>query len=83
MRKRIMQVPVDEALVKDLDELSKKLRRSRSDLIRDACAHYVAVTEEVELDKAYVESYRTIPEDPRLGELGLKLLGELFPGEEW
>jgi metal-responsive CopG/Arc/MetJ family transcriptional regulator len=82
MRKKIIQVPVDHGLLKELDDLSKKQGRSRSDLIREACAHYVAETEEAEMDKAYVESYRTVPEDPGWGEVGLKLLSELYADEE-
>jgi metal-responsive CopG/Arc/MetJ family transcriptional regulator len=83
MRKKIIQVPVDYGLLKELDDLSKKQGRSRSDLIREACAHYVAETEEAEKDKAYVESYRAVPEDAELGEALDKLAAEVLAEEKW
>ncbi|OGO36697.1 MAG: hypothetical protein A2147_03440 [Chloroflexi bacterium RBG_16_57_8] len=83
MRKKIIQVPVDEALLYDLDALSRKQSRSRSELIREACARYVAEIEEAELDKAYVEAYKRIPDDPTLGEAWDKLAAEVLAEEQW
>ncbi len=83
MRKKIIQVPIDEALLRELNAMSRKQGKNRSELIREACAHYVAEVEEAELDKAYVEGYKRIPDDPALGEAGLKLLAEILPQENW
>ena len=44
MAKKVIQVPVDEEPLKDLDNLSKKQRKPRSELIRQACLRYLRHT---------------------------------------
>ena len=83
MRKKVVQIPFDQGLLSELDAISRKQDKSRAQLVREACAHYVADIEEAELEKAYVEGYTRIPEDPDLGEAGLKLLAEILPEESW
>ena len=83
MRKKVIQVPFDDRLLTELNTLSKKQDKTRSELIREACARYVAEVEEAELDRIYVEGYRKIPDDPAFGEAGLELLKEIFPEESW
>ncbi len=41
MAKKVIQVPVDEELLEELDYLSRKQRRARSELIRQACRIYL------------------------------------------
>ena len=83
MRKRVVQVPFDERLLSELDAVSKKQGKSRAELVREACAHYVADIEEAELEKAYIQGYTRIPDEPELGEAGLKLMAEILPEESW
>jgi len=80
---RIVQVPMDAALVADLDAWADKLGRSRSDLIREACRRQVKKLDLDEADRLYRERYEKFPEDPSLAEsLGLAL-GDVLPDEEW
>jgi metal-responsive CopG/Arc/MetJ family transcriptional regulator len=62
MAKKIIQVPIGEHLLSDLNKYSKKQKKTRAEFIREACKHYVAETEEAEMDKQYVEGYRKFPE---------------------
>ncbi|MBI2850794.1 MAG: ribbon-helix-helix protein, CopG family [Chloroflexi bacterium] len=83
MVKKIIQVPVDEELLKDLDRLSKKQRKARSEVIREACVIYLARVKEEELDRIYREGYKRIPEDPAEIEALTALASEVLPKEEW
>ena len=53
MTKKVIQVTVDEELLKDLDSLSQKQRRARSELIRQACQIYLRQAKLEEMDKLY------------------------------
>ncbi|MBI2830617.1 MAG: ribbon-helix-helix protein, CopG family [Chloroflexi bacterium] len=83
MPKKIIQVPIDEELLKELNTLSKKQHKARAEVIREACAHYIAEAEEEELDRIYAEGYRRIPDDPELGEALDKLAAEVLSEESW
>ena len=86
MRKKIIQVPVDEKLLKELDLLSKQQQKPRAEVIREACARYVAETEEAEADRKYIESYKNMPEtqeEKEWAELGGKMLAKFHPEEKW
>ena len=83
MVKKIIQVPVDEELLKDLDSLSKKQRKARSELIRQACLRYLQQVEYEELDKLYRQGYLRIPEEPEAGEIQVVISGEILSKESW
>jgi len=83
MTKKVIQVPVDEELLKDLNSLSKKWRKARSELIRQACLRYLRQVESEELDKLYQQGYRRIPEEPEVGEIQVAISGEILPRESW
>lgn len=83
MPKKVIQVPIDERLLKDLDNLSKKQHQARSELIRQACLHYLREIEYEELDRAYQEGYMRIPEEPTIGEAQLAMLDEVIAEEAW
>lgn len=83
MAKKVIQVPVDNELLTALDQLSKKQRRARSDLIRRACEHYLKEIEYQELDRRYQQGYETVPEEPDTGEAQLALASEVMPKESW
>ena len=55
MPKKVIQVPVDAKLLKELDTLSKKQHKARAEVIREACAQYITKVEEAELDRQYIE----------------------------
>jgi metal-responsive CopG/Arc/MetJ family transcriptional regulator len=83
MAKKVIQVPVDEELLEELDYLSRKQRRARSELIRQACRIYLRQTRQEEMDKAYRQGYQRIPEEAELGEAQVTAVGETISGESW
>jgi len=83
MVKKVIQVPVDEELLKDLDNLSKKQRKARAELIRQACLSYLQQVEREELDRLYQQGYMRIPEEPETGEIQVAMSGEFMSRESW
>ncbi|MEW6033744.1 MAG: ribbon-helix-helix protein, CopG family [Chloroflexota bacterium] len=83
MAKKVIQVPVDEGLLKDLDDLSKKQRKARSELIRQACLRYLQEVEYEELDRLYQQGYMRIPEEPGAGEVQVAVSGQFLSRESW
>jgi metal-responsive CopG/Arc/MetJ family transcriptional regulator len=83
MAKKVIQVPVDEELLKELDSLSRERGVSRAQLIRESCEHYARVTRRDEMDRQYVEGYRKHPEDEDWGEVGAAMAAETLEEEEW
>ena len=83
MAKKVIQVPVDEGLLKDLDNLSKKQRKARSELIRQACLRYLQEIEQEELDRLYKQGYEKIPEEAEMGEVQIAIAGEIVSRESW
>lgn len=81
MAKKVIQVPVDEELLRELDNLSKKQCKARSELIRQACLRYLQQVESEELDRLYREGYRRIPEESEAGEAQAAMSAELFSKE--
>lgn len=79
----MIQVPVGEELLKELDSLSKRQRKARSEVIRQACLHYLREIEQEELDKLYRQGYMRIPEEQGTGEIQVALSGELMSKESW
>jgi len=79
----VIQVPVDEELLIALDQLSRKQRKARSELIRQACQRYLRQVESEELDRLYQPGYEKLPEEPELREAQIALIGEVLPKESW
>lgn len=83
MVKKVIQVPVDEELLKELNSLSKKQRKTRSELIRQACMRYLRQIEYEELDKLYQQGYMSLPEEPEVGEVQIAMSSETLCKESW
>ena len=83
MVKKVIQVPVDEELLTALDQQSRKQRKARSELIRQACQRYLWQMESEELDRLYQQGYERLPEEPELAEAQIALAGEILPKESW
>lgn len=83
MRKKVIQLPVPEDLLATLDRYSKQAGTSRAAFIREACAEYIARSEEAEKVRQYVESYTRFPEAsaPEADEGRMKMVAEVW-GEE-
>ncbi len=83
MAKKVIQVPFDEALLDELNQISKKQKRTRAELIRQACNDYLKKREEEELDRIYREGYIKFPEDKELVEALGKIASEITEKESW
>jgi metal-responsive CopG/Arc/MetJ family transcriptional regulator len=83
MVKKVIQVPVDEELLTALDQLSRKQRKARSELIRQACRRYLGQVKSEELDLLYQQGYEKMPEEPELGEAQIAIAGEILSRESW
>ncbi len=83
MAKKVIQVPVDEGLLKDLDDLSRKQHKARAELIRQACLRYLQEIEHEEMDKLYQQGYMRIPEESETGEMQIAISGEFMTRESW
>jgi len=91
-KSKIIQIPMPEELLRELDELSQKRGESRSAVIREACAKYVTTVDKAERDRRDEESYRRMyaslkpgdkSEDELLGESQLAVLSETLEDEGW
>ncbi len=83
MARKIIQVPVEDNLLEALDAMSQSQKRSRADLIRQACREYLARQRIEELDRRYAEGYARVPEDPSIGESQLAMVQDILDEEVW
>jgi len=83
MVKKVIQVPVDEKLLTELDRVSKKQSKARSEIIRRACRQYIDQVESEEMDYQYQQGYRRLPGDTGVGKVQLLMVGEVLPEETW
>ena len=83
MRSKVIQVPVGEALLDSLDELSRERGQSRAALIREACERLLKQLEDERLDREYEEGYRKFPESDEDDEWRMKLVAEVWGEESW
>ena len=83
MVKKVIQVPVDEELLKNLDSLSKRQHKAMAEVIRQACLRYLQQVEYEELDRLYQQGYIRIPEEPEVGEIQIAVSGEVLSKESW
>ncbi len=80
---KVIQVPMNEGLLRAVTRTAKARRATRAALIRKACEEYLRRIEEEELDRQYVEGYRRKPEKPAWGEVGSKMAAEVLTKEDW
>ncbi len=80
---KVIQVPMDEKLVRAVNREARALRSTRAALIRAACEDYLRRIAEQELDRRYVEGYRRKPEKSDWGKMGAKMAAQVLPEERW
>lgn len=80
---KVIQVPMDDKLLREMNRKAKASRSSRAALIRKACEEFIRKLEEEELERQYVEGYRRKPENPAWGKIGSRLAAEVWPREDW
>jgi metal-responsive CopG/Arc/MetJ family transcriptional regulator len=83
MAKKVIQVPMDNELLAELDRLSSDRHVSRAELIRESCEEYLRGTKVAERESAYLKGYLKHPESGEVGEMQLSVLGEVLKDEEW
>lgn len=80
---KVVQVPMPQALLEAVTHCAKQQRKSRAAFIRHVLERYLAGLCEREMDEAYVQGYRRIPEEISIGETGAKLAAMVFSEEKW
>ena len=80
---KIIQVPIDDPLLDELDKASMEQRISRSALVRAACRDFLRRLRERKLDDLYEQGYRRIPEGAEAGEWQARATAEVLPKETW
>jgi len=81
--KKIIQVPIDDDLLKRIDTTAGVVAESRAAFIREACQQRLKSLQAKELDRLYVEGHRSQPEDLAWAESSAKLLSKRLPKEKW
>ena len=81
--KRIIQVPMEDDLLKRIDNTAGVVAESRAAFIREACEQRLKNLRAKELDRCYVEGHQKQPEDLDWAEASAKLLSKRLPKEKW
>ena len=80
---RVVQVPMDGDMVAALDALAAQRGEARAGVIRAACRDYLRSQRTRQLDDAYEEGYRRLPETAGIGEAQAAVAAEVLPAETW
>ena len=78
---KVVQVVLEEELLAALDTWRAKQGLNRSELVREACRHFLRWMEGEEAERAYEEGYRRVPEETGVGEAQVALLGDVLDQE--
>jgi hypothetical protein len=81
--KKIIQVPMDDRLLKQIDATAGIVAESRAAFIREACQQRLKSLHAKELDRLYIEGHRSRPENLDWAESSAKLLSKRLPKEKW
>ena len=81
-RKQVL-VQLTEELIERLDELGRRLGRSRSAIVRDAVERYVVKESEAEKDRRLIEGYTKYPPDGEFDASAGENLRRLIEEESW
>jgi hypothetical protein len=81
--KKIIQVPMEEDLLKRIDATAGIVAESRAAFIRAACQQRLKSFEAKERDRLYMEGHQRHPEDLDWAESAAKLLSKQLPKEKW
>ncbi|MCL6650598.1 MAG: hypothetical protein K6U89_20075 [Chloroflexi bacterium] len=74
---------IEAELLRSLDDLAQRQRRTRSEIILDACRAYVRSRRALDTDALYRRAYRRIPESSSVGEVQVLLALAVLPEETW
>ena len=82
-KKKIIQVPMEDDLLKRIDATAGVVAESRAAFIRKACQQRLKTLQAKELDRLYTEGHRSQPEDLDWAESSAQLLSRRLPKEKW
>ena len=81
--KHVIQVPVNAELYSEIVAFAEKSGVSRAEVMRGAFIRMHKRTREAELDRQYREGYERIPDDSRVGQAQVTVLGQVLNKENW
>ena len=81
--KKIIQVPIEDDLLRRIDEAVGRVAESRAAFIRDACRLRLKTLEGERLDRQYTDGYRRRPEDVAWAKTTTRLLSRVLPPDRW
>jgi metal-responsive CopG/Arc/MetJ family transcriptional regulator len=81
--KQIIQVPMEQELLKQIDATAGIVAESRAAFIREACQQRLKSLRAKELDRLYIEGHQSHPETLEWAENSAKLLSKRLPKEKW
>jgi hypothetical protein len=81
--KKIIQVPIEDQLLKRIDATAGIVAESRAAFIREACQQRLKSLHAKELDRLYIEGHQSRPENLDWAESSAKLLAKRLPKEKW
>jgi hypothetical protein len=80
---KVIQVPMEEKLLKQIDATAGIVAESRAAFIREACQQRLKSLRAKELDRLYTEGHKKRPENLDWAESSAKLLSKRLPKERW
>lgn len=80
---KIIQVPMDEELLKQIDATAGIVAESRAAFIREACQQRLRSLHAKELERLYVKGHQKHPEDLDWAQSSAALLSKRLPKEKW
>ena len=80
---KIIQVPMKEELLKQIDKTAGVVAESRAAFIREACLQRLKTLHTRELDRLYIEGHQSHPENLDWARSSAKLLSKRLPKEKW
>ena len=81
--KKIIQLPIEDALLAGIDETAKAMATSRAAFIREACKLRLRGLHAQALDRRYKAGYRKHPEQSDWAKSSATMLAQILPEEEW
>jgi hypothetical protein len=80
--KKVVQVPIEDKLLKRIDVTAGAVAESRVAFIREACKQRLKSLHAKKLDRFYAEGYRKKPEDLHWAGASVKLLSKRLSKEK-
>lgn len=80
---KIIQVPMEEELLKQIDTTAGVVAESRAAFIREACQQRLRSLHTKELDRLYIEGHQNRPENLDWAQSSATLLSKRLPKEKW